>query len=393
MNNFDFYNPVNVVFGQGVLKDLGEKAKPYGKKAVLVSYTDVSFFGDLFDILHKSLEDSGIEYKDYLAVEANPTIAQAKGGIELCKQFGADMVIGVGGGSAMDCAKVIAAGVKYEHELTKMIAFSHSDGSQIPPTDSLPMIMIPTLPATGSEMNPTAVITDEKTHRKSYVWAPECLYAKVALVDPSLSKTLPAYQSACGAFDTIAHTVEGYFNGEQGVNLDLQDRLQEGLVRTVLDNLPKVLDDPSDIQTRGVMQWASAIALNGWVLSGTFTWAPMHQFGHVLSTRYKATHGATLSVMMLAWLKYWSKRDDNQRYTQFADRIFGTDLDSAIAEFEKMIADSGVETKASQFGAKEQDIDMLVDDVVRISFNEEGMFGSVPPLGKEDIVEIFKLAL
>jgi len=218
MNNFDFYNPVNVVFGEGVLESLGDKAKPYGKKAVLVSYTDVSFFGDLFDILHNSLTASGIEYKDYLAVEANPTISQAKDGIKLCEEFGADMIIGVGGGSAMDCAKVIAAGVKYEHELTKMIAFSHSDGSQIPPTESLPMIMIPTLPATGSEMNPTAVITDEKTHRKSYVWAPECLYAKVALVDPSLSKTLPAYQSACGAFDTIAHTVEGYFNGEQGIN-------------------------------------------------------------------------------------------------------------------------------------------------------------------------------
>jgi len=174
MNNFDFYNPVNVVFGEGVLESLGDKAKPYGKKAVLVSYTDVSFFGDLFDILHNSLTASGIEYKDYLAVEANPTISQAKDGIKLCEEFGADMIIGVGGGSAMDCAKVIAAGVKYEHELTKMIAFSHSDGSQIPPTESLPMIMIPTLPATGSEMNPTAVITDEKTHRKSYVWAPEC---------------------------------------------------------------------------------------------------------------------------------------------------------------------------------------------------------------------------
>ena len=124
MNNFDFYNPVNVVFGEGVLTSLGEKAIQYGKKAVLVSYTDISFFGDLFDISHKSLEQSGIEYKDYLVVEANPTIAQAKGGVALCKAFGADIVIGIVGGSAMDCAKVIAAGVKYEHDLTKMIAFA-----------------------------------------------------------------------------------------------------------------------------------------------------------------------------------------------------------------------------------------------------------------------------
>ena len=393
MNNFDFYNPVNVVFGEGVLTSLGEKAKLYGKKAVLVTYTDISFFGDLFDTLHKSLKDSGIEYIDYFGVEANPTIAQAKKGIKLCKNFGADLIIGVGGGSAMDCAKVIAAGVKYPHELTKMIAFSHSDGSQIPPEEALPMIMIPTLPATGSEMNPTAVITDEETNRKSYVWEPGCLYAKVALVDPSLSATLPAYQTACGAFDTIAHTLEGYFNGDADVNLDLQDRLQEGLVRTVLDNIPRVLNDPSDVQVRGVMQWASAIALNGWVLSGTYGWAPMHQFGHVLSTRYKATHGATLSVMMIAWLKYWNKRDDNQRYVQFANRIFGCDLESAIVKFEKMISDCGVQTRISEFGAKEEDIDMLVEDVARISFGTDDMLASVPPIGKDEVKEIYTIAL
>lgn len=393
MNNFDFYNPVNVVFGEGVLSSLGEKAKLYGKKAVLVTYTDISFFGDLFDTLHKSLKDSGVGYIDFFGVEANPTIAQAKEGIKLCKNFGADLIIGVGGGSAMDCAKVIAAGVKYPHELTKMIAFSHSDGNQIPPKEALPMIMIPTLPATGSEMNPTAVITDEQTNRKSYVWEPSCLYAKVALVDPSLSVTLPAYQTACGALDTIAHTLEGYFNGEAGVNLDLQDRLQEGLVRTVLDNIPKVLNNPSDVQTRGVMQWASAIALNGWVLSGTYGWAPMHQFGHVLSTRYKATHGATLSVMMVAWLKYWSTRKDNARYVQFADRIFGCDLESAIVQFEKIISDCGVQTRISEFGAKEEDIDMLVDDVVRISFGADNMLASVPPIGKDEVKEIYTIAL
>lgn len=393
MNNFDFYNPVNVCFGEGVLDDLGEKAKTYGNKAVIVTYKDCSFFGDLLERLHKSLLDSGIEYLDYMGVEANPTIGQATGGIELCKTFGADLVIGVGGGSAMDCAKVIAAGVKYPHQLTKMIAFSHSDDGQIPPTEALPTIMVPTLPATGSEMNPTAVITDAETNRKSYVWSPECLYPKVALVDPSLSSTLPAYQTACGAFDTIAHTVEGYFNGEAGLNLDLQDRLQEGLVRTVLDNLPKVLDNSSDIQTRGVMQWASAIALNGWVLSGTYGWAPMHQFGHVLSTRYHATHGATLSVMMIAWLKFWSKKENNERYVQFAERIFNCDLDNAILKFEEMIKVNGVETRISEFGAKEEDIDMLVEDVVRISFSSDGMLASVPPIGKEDVREIYRIAL
>lgn len=393
MNNFEYVNPVKVIFGEGVINQLGTNAAKYGKKAVIVSYNDVSFFGDMFDIMHQSLTGAGVEYRDYLAVTANPTLEQAQGGIDVCKSFNADIVIGVGGGSAMDCAKVIAAGVKYPHELNRMISFSHSEDWQIPPIEALPTIMIPTLPATGSEMNPTAVITDEETKRKSYVWAPDCLFAKAALVDPSLGKTLPPYQTACGALDTIAHTLESYFNGEPQINLDLQDRLQEGLVKTVMENLPKVLQNPSDIQTRGVMQWASAIALNGWLLSGTYTWAPMHQLGHVISTRYNATHGATLSVIMIAWLKFWRTRSGNERYIQFAERLFGTCLDEAIVKLEELVKTSGVQTRMIDFGAKEEDLDMLTDDVVRISFGADGMLASQPPINREDVKAIYALAL
>lgn len=394
MENFDYYNPVRVIFGEGVLENTGSVVSKYGKKALIVSYTDVSFYGDLFDKIHDSLQGAGVEYLDYFMIEANPTIAHAKAGMAKCKEFGADILIGVGGGSVMDCTKVIAAGMKYEHpDICSMISFSHSDDSQIPPTDSLPTVMIPTLPATGSEMNPTAVITDEKTVRKSYVWAPDCLYPKAALVDPSLSITLPPYQTACAALDTIAHTVEGYFNGSLDTNIDLQDRLQEGLIRTVLDNLPKVMSNPADVQTRGVMQWASAIALNGWVLSGTYGWAPMHQMGHVLGARYNATHGATLSVMMIAWMKFFAGREDNSRYKQFARRLFGKSLEDATAEFESIIENAGVQTRMKGLGATEKDIDMLVDDVVRVSFGADGMLGSSPPLTKDDVAAIYKLAL
>ncbi|MBC8546902.1 iron-containing alcohol dehydrogenase [Clostridiaceae bacterium NSJ-31] len=394
MNNFEYYNPVKVYFGSDSIEKVGAIAAEYGKKAVIVSYTDISFYGNLFDRIHDSLKAAGVEYLDYLEVMANPTIAQAKKGVDVCKEFGADLLIGVGGGSAMDCTKVIAAGVCYpEDDIRKMIAFSHADGSQVPPKEALPMIMIPTLPATGSEMNCTAVITDEETVSKSYVWAPDCMYAKAALVDPALSKTLPPYQTACAALDTIAHTVEGYFNGDPDVNLELQDRMQEGLVRAVLDTLPKVLENPDDVQARGVMQWASAIALNGWVLSGTYTWAPMHQFGHVLSARYKATHGATLAVMMIAFMKYFATHPGNAHYEQFAQRMFGKPLAEAALEYEAMVEKVGVQTRISQFGAKEEDIDMLADDVERVSFNADGVLGSVPPMTKEDVKAIYRLAL
>lgn len=392
MNAFTYYNPVRVIFGEGVLSELGRATAVYGRRAVLVSYTDISFYGDLFNRLHRSLEAAGIEWRDYLGVSANPTIRQAEAGIALCKEFGAQVVIGIGGGSVMDCAKVIAAGVLYPHELTRMILFSHADGSQISPETALPLIQIPTLPATGSEMNATAVITDEATKRKSYVFA-DCLYAKAALVDPSLGRTLPAYQTACGALDTIAHTAESYFNGAPDTNLDVQDRLQEGLIRAVLDNFPRVQERPDDVDLRGVMQWASAIALNGWTLSGTYGWAPMHQLGHVLSVRYGATHGATLAVMMLAWLRFWAGRADNARYIQFAQRIFGQELPAAIAAFEGYIAAAGVETRMSQFGAAAEDIPMLTEDVVRVSFGADGLLASVPPITREDVKAIYTLAL
>ncbi len=393
MNSFDYFNPVRVIFGENVLPGLGALVAQYGKRAMLVSYSDTGFYGDLLGNLRASLKAAGLASCDFLEVTANPTIAQAKAGIAKAKEFGADVLVGVGGGSVMDCTKVIAAGVLYpQPDLCSMISFSHSDGSQIPPTQALPTIMVPTLPATGSEMNATAVITDEATVRKSYVWAP-CLYPKVALVDPALSATLPPYQTACAALDTIAHTLEGYFNGSPGVNLDLQDRLQEGLVRTVLDTLPTVLENPQDIQARGAMQWASAIALNGWVLSGTYGWAPMHQMGHVLGARYNATHGATLAVMMLAWMKFFATRSDNARYAQFAQRMFGKALPEATAEFEAYIEKHGVQTRISQFGASEADIPTLVEDVVRVSFAADGKLASCPPVTRADVEAIYCLAL
>ncbi|MCT4565687.1 MAG: iron-containing alcohol dehydrogenase [Maledivibacter sp.] len=394
MNKFEYFNPVKVIFGEGEVNQIGIQAKEYGKKAILVSYTDISFYGDLFDRIHSLLKEQGIDYVDFLGVTANPTLEQARRGIELCKSEKVDLVIGIGGGSAMDCAKVIAAGVKYKAgDIIKMIAFSHSDdSSQIPPTQALPTIMIPTLPATGSEMNPTAVITDEVSVRKSYVWAPDCLYPRVAIIDPSLTTSLPPYQTACGAIDTIAHVLESYFNGEGG-NLDLQDRMQEGVIKAVMDNIPKVLDNPMDTQTRGLMQWAASIALNGWVLSGTYGWAPMHQMGHVLSARFKATHGATLATMILAWMRFFAHRRDNKRYSQYAERIYGKSLSHAADEFENLLEKIGVETRISQFGASERDLDMLTKDVVTISFGSDNMLASVPEISREDVRRIYEMAL
>ncbi len=392
MNSFEYFNPVKVTFGIGAINCIGEEVSKYGKNALLVSYNDVHFFSGVIETIHNSLKQNGVNVKDYFNVTANPTIKQAKQGIVLCKENKIDVVIGLGGGSVMDCAKVIAAGVDYDYDLTDMILFSHSNTKQKLPKTALPTIMIPTLPATGSEMNPTAVISNEETNKKSYIWSPGCLYPKVAIMDPKLTENLPQYQTACGAIDTIAHIAESYFNSCDG-NLDLQDRMQEGVIKAVLENLPVVMENPSNLQARGVMMWASSIALNGWLLSGTYGWAPMHQMGHVLSARYNATHGATLACMMLAWLRFFVNRENNKRYTQFADRIFSESITNAVLTFEKYIRKYGVQTRISEFGVLESDIDTMVSDVVEVSFNAEGVLGSNPVLTKDEVKEIFLLSL
>ncbi len=396
MNPFEYYNPVKVIYGPGEVKRIGEEASQYGKNALIISYSVVNFYGDLFERIHKSLTEHGMTYTDCFVATANPKLSEARKAIALGKEKNADVIIGIGGGSAMDLAKVVAAGILYPHALEKMIRFSHSTDEQIPPKSALPMVMIPTLPATASEMNPTAVITDDLTQRKSYVWEPSCLYAKAAILDPELTLTLPAYQTACGAIDAISHVVEPFFFSNEATfgNLALHDQMQIGVIRALYENLPKVLENPNDIQLRGMMQFAATVGLNGWLTCGVQGWTPMHQMGHVLSSHFGATHGATLACMMLAWMRFFFSKEQNERFKKFARLMYNTDdLLEAADKLESYIKAQGVQTRISQFGVTEADLEALTDGVVEVSFSADGTLASVPPITREEAYQIYKLAL
>lgn len=393
MENFEYYNPVKVIFGAGVLEQVGNYAALYGKKAMLITYTECDFFADTMKAIHRSLEAAGVSCIDFCGVTANPRTAQAEKGVELCRKNDIDLLIGLGGGSVIDCTKVIAAGCFYEHDLAKMLMLSHSDVTSIPPTKALPYIAIPTLAGTGSEMNPIGVVTDDVSGQKSYVWEPGCLYAKAAIMDPTLTVGLPPYQTACGGLDIFAHVMEAYINGDPDTNLTLQDGMQEGVMRAALDGLEQVWADPEDVQARGVLMWAASVALNGWLLSGTFGFTPMHQMGHVLSARYNATHGATLTCMMISWMKYFVNRPDNAKYVKLAQNVFGCSLEEAWRKLEKNALEKGVQTRISEFGATEADLDSLTDEVVSVSFGSDGMLNGHPKMSREDIYQCYKLAL
>lgn len=393
MENFEYYNPVKVIFGEGVLTQIGDYAVQYGKKTLIVTYTECEFFAETLAIVQESLIKAGVSSVVYKGITANPKISQATRGVQLCKEQDIDLIIALGGGSVIDCAKVIAAGVYYEYPLEKMLMLSHSDIQTIPPTRALPYIAIPTLAGTGSEMNPIGVVTDDISGQKSYVWEPGCLYAKVAIMDPSLTVGLPPYQTACGGIDIVAHVMEAYINGDPTSNLTLQDRMQEGVMKAVLEALEQVWEKPNDVQARGVLMWAATVALNGWLLSGTFGFTPMHQMGHVLSARYNATHGATLACMMIAWMKYFEDRADNAKYVQFAKNIFGCSLPQAREKLETLAREKGVQIRIREFGVTETDLESLTEEVVAVSFGSDGKLNGHPKMTRDDIYNCYKLAL
>ena len=212
------------------------------------------------------------------------------------------MIIALGGGSTMDAAKVMAAAVFYPGDPWDMIY--HGQAAPHIPTRALPLITVPTLAATGSEMNAGAVITNEKTTVKSYVIA-DVMYPRVALVDPELTLSVPKDQTAYGVCDLITHVTEGYFNGQDGT--PLQDRFAESVIQTAIEWGPKAVANGNDLEARSQVQWASVVALNGWVQAGVESGFPVHMIEHVISAHHDIAHGAGLAIVNPAWMRFAAK--------------------------------------------------------------------------------------
>lgn len=382
MNSFTYCNPVKVVFGLGTLAQAGVEAAKLGKRALVVSYDDRSVTGTLAK-LKDLLTAAGVASQEFLEVTPNPPIEMVAKGVAAAKAFGADFVVGVGGGSAMDAAKAIAAGVLYEHgDLWNMVYASHSNVTAQPPEKALPLLQIPTLPATGSEMNMCAVVSSTARRQKSYIWA-DCLYAKTAILDPELTYTLPPFQTACGGIDAISHVLEIFVNGQP--KSDLLHDWQLGVIRTIVRNLPIVLANPTDAEARTELMWAATCGINGWASPGD-AWTPMHQVGHVLTSRHGINHGTSLAIMMPAWMSYF-KRLKPAPYERFEREVM------SIADFKAFIARCGVPTTLSEKGVTAADIPAIVEGVKTVSFNAEGVLASNPPVTEAMLAEILREAL
>jgi alcohol dehydrogenase len=398
MVGFEYRNPVRVVFGAGVIARLGEEAAKLGTHALVVSYADHAGVADVLGRACALLAEKGVRATPFYEVEPNPEIALVARGAAAAKAVGADVVVGIGGGSAMDAAKAIAAGVCYgAGGLWNMVYSRHDDVRAVPPERALPILAVPTLPATGSEMNKCAVVSHAGLGEKSYIWS-DCLFPKTALLDPELTYSLPPFQTACGAIDTISHVLEIYLNGQD--KSDLLHAWQEGLMRTVVRTLPLALASPHDPEARAELMWCATCALNGWASPGD-AWTPMHQVGHVLTTRHKVNHGTSLALVMPTWMDHFKLRKPD-RYFSFARHVMQVDphgktreqiIDAGIAAFRAFIERSGVFTRLSHAGVTDADLPAILGDVKRVSFNADGVLACHPPVSGAELQAILKKAM
>lgn len=394
--NFESYNPTKLIFGAGNLSQLGKVTSEFGKKALVVTGGGSVKRSGVFDRAVASLKDAGVSYAECDGVEPNPRITSVRRGVKVAQDEGCDVIIAIGGGSTMDASKVIAAGVLYDGDPWDLIG--HGQKNWVIPTEALPIITVPTLAATGSEMNKGAVISDDVSKIKSFVSA-DCLFPKVALVDSELTLTVPKDQTAYGVCDIITHVTEGYFNGVDGT--PIQDRFAEGVIINAMEWGKKAVADGNNLEAREQVQWASIVALNGWVNAGTNYVPPVHMIEHAVSAHHDVTHGAGLAVINPAWMRFAATKRP-ERFAQFAVRIFDLspvgkdDLTLAmegIDMFVTFLRSIGCPTTFAELGISDELFAQYAEDAALVLHDAEGNLLGRPALSKDDIITILRSAM
>lgn len=386
MLNFNFQNKTEIIFGKGVEKQVGEKISEYGKK-VLLHYggTSLKKFG-LYDKIVKNLKEAGIEIFELGGVLPNPRLSLVREGIKICKENDVDFILAVGGGSAIDSAKAIGAGVKYNGDVWDFFE------RKVMVSETLPVGVVLTIPAAGSEASSGSVITNEDGwYKKSF--GGNVIRPKFAIMNPEVTYTLPSYQTAAGAVDVMSHVLERYFTNEKHV--ELTDRLSEAVLKTVILNTPKALDFPEDYNARAEIMISSTIAHNSLLDMGRQSDWASHGIEHELSGIYDITHGAGLAIIFPAWMKYVYKSDID-RFAQFAIRVWNVDMNfndpeatvlEGIKRTEEFFTSIGMPTRLSQ-----AEIDSERFEEMAAKATENGTLGNFVKLNKEDIVNIYRLA-
>jgi len=337
MYPFEFCLPTKIKFGEGEVSNVGQEALGFGKKALLITYDEdfVKKIGFLQKV-EKSCKEAGVELDSCFGVKSNPTVEHALGIIEKVRKNKPDVIIALGGGSAIDEAKFVSVAAMVDGDPWDLVT------GDTPIESSLPIIAVVTIPATSSELNATSVMSYEKIQRKDGFVSPHML-PKVAILDPELTYTIPVKQTAYSAADIISHLLEAYF-GHTLEWAPFQDRYCQGGIRTIIDCMDRLLLDLSDKEARAQMMWTASYAWNGFYPNGLGPCdATIHVLGHSLSNFFDTPHGAAMSVTILGTMRYFLN-EKTKKFADFAREVFKINESDELAA-----AKAGIDTLEAWF--------------------------------------------
>ncbi len=389
MNNFNFYSPTLFVFGKERENEAGKLVKRFGGTKVLIHFGGGSVIkSGLLDRVKQSLTAEDISFVELGGVMPNPRSGLVYTGIEICKREKIDFVLAVGGGSVIDSSKAIALGALYDGDF-----WDFYQGKAM--TKALPVATILTISAAGSEGSGNSVITHENGMLKRGCGG-DALRPVFSVLNPELTCTLPAYQTACGCTDMMAHVMERYFTNTQEV--EITDRLCESILLTIIKEAPKALANPADYDARANLMWAGMVAHNDVCGVGREQDWSTHALEHELSALYDVAHGAGLAVMFPAWMKYVMNHDV-MRFAQMAVRVWGCEMDfqqpektalQGIYKLEQFLSTMGMPVRFSGLGAKAEDIPTLVKTLFS---SGAATLGNFVKLNADDARKIYELAV
>lgn len=389
MNNFVFYSPTEFVFGRETEKQTGQLAARYGAQRVLVVYGGGSVVrSGLLQRVEDTLREAGLAYVELGGVQPNPIDTKVYEGIELARREGVDFLLAVGGGSVIDTAKAIAAGVPYDGDFWDFYAGTAKVEK------ALPVGVVLTIPAAGSEGSGNTVITKVEGLRKLGLRTVYELRPRFAVMNPELTFTLPPFQTACGICDMMIHILERYFTNTEEV--EIGDRLCEGTLLAIIREAYKVKQHPDDYQARANIMWCGTIAHNGTCGVGSEEDWASHFLEHEISALYGVTHGAGLAVMVPAWMTFMASHHP-EKVAQLAERVFGVPVSedkeemalAAVARLKHFFRYMGLPVNFRELGIEQPDIDELVR---KLHENKGDRLGNYMKLTMDQCREIYELA-
>jgi hypothetical protein len=362
VERFIYHIPTKVAFGKGQIQQLPVFIQEYGKRVLLIYGGGSIRKAGIYDDAVRLMQKNGISYFELFGVEPNPQIATVRKGIEICRKENIEVLVPIGGGSTIDCAKAIAVGTFYDGDPWDIV----KNNSLI--TKALPIVTVLTVAATGSEMDSSSVISNETTCDKAEINS-ELIYPKASILDPTYTFSVPPYHTAAGVADIMSHVFEYYFNGDDVLNV--QRGMMNSVLKTCVQYGPVAVKNPDNEKARANLMWAASWAINGFIAGGTYSSWPCHAMEYQLTNQYHTTHGHGMAIVNIAWMKHILNESTLPAFLEYAETVFGIHGDNietakqAIEKTRNMYEEMGLTLTLQSIGAKDRtDIPIMAKQAV-----------------------------